>query len=234
MKIDTNTTQAELSRLYKAIVRQEFLKGTPLNLKFFLRYTIMFLLFPAMILGFWVGLGVTAVFCLFLVGALYWDYTSLATVSCFSWMALGLLPICYITYRTYRKAAQTKRLRLMVREPLPGKPSRACTPQNQALKWNKQRRKNNQLCVASLVLQAPEEGIYALLLSIPEYNGARLLTDGPAGVCILQKNAPKTGPLNALLLYNLKQGAHEITWSLFVEDEKQAPTAYITQINKVG
>ena len=66
MKIDTNTTQAELSRLYKAIVRQEFLKGTPLNLKFFLRYTIMFLLFPAMMLGFWVGLIITAIFCVFI------------------------------------------------------------------------------------------------------------------------------------------------------------------------
>ena len=63
MKLDHTTTQAELRKLYAVIVRKEFLKGTPLNIKPFLRYTLLFLLFPAMIFGFWVGFGITAVFC---------------------------------------------------------------------------------------------------------------------------------------------------------------------------
>lgn len=233
MKIDADTPQTELSKLYKAIVRQEFLKGTPLNLKYFLRYTIMFLLFPAMILGFWAGLAVTGLFSLYLIIILCLGHTSLALVSCFSWVSIGILPISFITYKTYKRAAKIKKLRLLVREPLPSVPSRACTPDNLQLKWNAQRRKNNELCIASIVLDAPQDGIYALYLSLPNYNGERLLTDGPAGVCILQKNTPKSGPLNALLLYNLKKGAHEITWSLTCPNAKQAPAATITQINRM-
>jgi hypothetical protein len=56
MEINKNTSQADMQRLYAAVVKREFLKGTPLNIKAFLRYAILFLLFPGMIFGFYVGL----------------------------------------------------------------------------------------------------------------------------------------------------------------------------------
>ena len=93
MKLDNNTTQAELKKLYGLIVRKEFLKGTPLNLKPFLRYTILFLLLPAMILGYWVGYAITGAFCVFLIAMLALDYVTVALVATLSWFALGLLPI---------------------------------------------------------------------------------------------------------------------------------------------
>ncbi len=231
MKLDNNTTQTELKKLYEVIVRKEFLKGTPLNIKPFLRYTILFLLFPAMILGYWVGVAITGVFCLFLVTMLALDYTTVALVSALSWFSLGLLPVSYITLQTYRKASRTRKLRMLVREPLGAKAAKACVPQNLPLKWHHMRRKNNTIKVAKITINAPQTGIYVLLLTMPNYNGARLLTDGPAGMCIMQKNAQKGGELNALLLYNLKEGAHEISWSIYSSDEEEAPLAYVTQIN---
>ncbi|MBR7109272.1 MAG: hypothetical protein IKC90_04465, partial [Akkermansia sp.] len=108
MKLDNTTTQAELQKLYAAIVRKEFLKGTPLNIKAFLRYTLLFLLFPAMIMGFWVGFGVTAVFCVFLITMIALDFVTVALVAVLSWFSLGLLPVSYVTWKTYSKAARTR------------------------------------------------------------------------------------------------------------------------------
>lgn len=231
MKLDNNTTQAELKKLYGLIVRKEFLKGTPLNLKPFLRYTILFLLFPAMIMGYWVGYAITGAFCVFLIAMLALDYVTVALVATLSWFALGLLPISYVTLQTYRKASRTRKLRMLVREPLGAKASKACVPQDLPLKWQHTRRKNNTIKVAKITINAPQTGIYVLLLTMPNYNGARLLTDGPAGMCIMQRNAQKGGELSALMLYNLKEGAHDISWSIASSDNEEAPQAFITQIN---
>ena len=231
MKLDNTTTQAELQKLYATIVRREFLKGTPLNIKPFLRYTLLFLLFPGMILGFWVGFAITAAFCVLLITLLALNYVSVALVAALSWFSLGLLPISYVTLQTYRKAARTRKLRLLQREPLGANPAKACVPQNMPLKWQNLRRKNNTVKVAKITINAPQSGIYVMLLTMPDYNGARLLSDGPAGMCIMQKNAKKGGELSALLLYNLKEGAHEISWSITSADDRPAPQSYITQIN---
>lgn len=231
MKLDHTTTQEDLQKLYNAIVRKEFLKGTPLNIKAFLRYTLLFLLFPGMILGFWVGFCITAVFCVFLIIMLALNCVTVAIVAALSWFSLGLLPISYVTWKTYAKAAQTKKMRLMLRESLGANPSKACVPQNMPLKWSNRRHKKQEFKVASIVINAPQTGVYVMLLTMPNYSGARLLTDGPAGMCIMQKNAEKGGELSALLLYNLKKGPHEITWSLMTERQDSAPEAYITLIN---
>ncbi len=231
MKLDNTTTQAELKKLYELIVRKEFIKGTPLNIKPFLRYTILFLLFPAMILGYWVGYAITGAFCVFLIAMLALDYVTVALVAVFTWFSLGLLPISYVTLQTYRKASRTRKLRMLVRDPLGAKASKACVPQDLPLKWQHTRRKNNTIKVAKITINAPQTGIYVLLLTMPNYNGARLLTDGPAGMCIMQRNAQKGGELSALMLYNLKEGAHEISWSIASSDNEEAPQAFITQIN---
>lgn len=231
MKLDQNTTQAELQKLYKAIVNKEFLKGTPLNLKFFLRYLILFLLFPAMILGYWVGFIITGIFCLLLIVLLSLGYVAAATIAVYTWFCLGMLPICYVTWKTYSKAARIKKMRMMLRETLDANPAKACVPKNMPLKWNSLRRKHNTRMVTSVVINAPQTGIYVLLLTIPHYNGDRLLTDGPAGMCIMQSKAQKGGKLSALLLYNLKAGAHEINWTLVCPEETPAPESYLTMIN---
>ncbi|MBR4310155.1 MAG: hypothetical protein IKT79_03915 [Akkermansia sp.] len=142
MKLDNTTTQAELQTLYNTIVRKEFLKGTPLNIKAFLRYTLLFMLFPAMIFGFWVGFGVTAAFCVVLITLLAFNYVTVALVAALSWFSLGLLPVSYITMQTYRKASRTRKLRMLVREPLGANPAKACVPLNMPLKWQNLRRKN--------------------------------------------------------------------------------------------
>ncbi len=230
MQLDHNTTQTDLQKLYHLIVRKEFLKGTPLNLKAFLRYTLLFLLFPGMIFGYWAGFGITAAFCLLLTIMVSLDQVSLALICVFTWFSLGLLPVCYITWKTYSRAARTRALRLMQREPLGTNPAKAITPHNTRLNWHNLRRKHNTMQTASIVINAPQDGVYVLLLTIPTYNGGRLLTDGPAGMCIMQKQVQKGKELNALQLYNLKKGAHEICWSFSVTEDTPAPDAFITQI----
>ena len=231
MQLAQNTTQADLQKLYRIIVRREFLKGTPLNIKAFLRYSLLFLLFPGMIFGYWVGFAITAVFCLVLIVMMSLDQMNLALICTFTWFSLALLPVCYVTWKTYSRAARTKALRLMQRDPLGANPAKAIIPHNTPLKWHNLRRKHNTLQTASIVINAPQDGVYVLLLTIPTYNGGRLLTDGPAGMCIMQKNAQKGGELSALLLYNLKEGAHEISWSITSTDDEPAPQAFLTQIN---
>ena len=230
MQLDQNTTQADLQKLYRIIVRREFLKGTPLNIKAFLRYSLLFLLFPGMIFGYWVGFAITAVFCLVLIVMMSLDQMNLALICTFTWFSLALLPVCYVTWKTYSRAARTKALRLMQREPLGANPAKAIIPHNTPLKWHNLRRKHNTLQTASIVINAPQDGVYVLLLTIPTYNGGRLLTDGPAGMCIMQKQVQKGQELNALQLYNLKQGAHEICWSFGVDEQSSAPEAFVTQI----
>ena len=58
MKIDAHTTQEQLLKLSEQVLRRDLLQSTPLNLRFFLRYLILFLLFPGMVFGFKVGEGV--------------------------------------------------------------------------------------------------------------------------------------------------------------------------------
>lgn len=72
MTITTTTPQAELKQLSDAAIKREFLKGTPLNLGKFLRYVLLYLLFPGMVFGFAAGIVLTAVFCLALTGILIW------------------------------------------------------------------------------------------------------------------------------------------------------------------
>lgn len=73
VKIDARTSQAELNLLVERGLRRDFLKCTPLNLKQFIPFTLLFLLFPGMVLGWRIGGLLTALFAAFLTGCLIWD-----------------------------------------------------------------------------------------------------------------------------------------------------------------
>lgn len=96
MTITTTTPQAELKQLSDAAIKREFLKGTPLNLGKFLRYVLLYLLFPGMVFGFAAGIVLTAVFCLALTGILIWGDESDASVAIYSWLAAGLVVVVLV------------------------------------------------------------------------------------------------------------------------------------------
>lgn len=227
MKIDQNTPQADLQRLYEAVVKREFLKGTPLNLRAFLRYAVLFILFPGMIFGFYVGLAVTAAFCGILLTLVLTDNMQWGMTATLSWLALGLIPTVFITIDTWRRAARTRALRMMERESLPGSHTAKATAQQQ-LKWRPKKSDGNYICIANATVKVEEDGIYAFLLSIKNYSGTRLITDGPAGMCLVQSEGKKGEDLQALLLYRLKAGVHELQWSLQADE---APHTTLTRLN---
>lgn len=229
MRIDKNTPQAELEKLYAAVVKREFLKGTPLNFKAFLRYAVLFALFPGMVFGFYVGLAVTACFCAVLLALVLTDNMQWGMTATLSWLALGLIPTTFVTIDTWRRAARTRALRRITREPLPGShAARAATQDHILLKWRPKKSNGNTIRLAQTTVHAPTEGIYAYLLRIDNYSGARLVTDGPAGMCLVQYEGKKGEPLQALLLYRLKAGNHELCWSLQADE---TPATTLSRLN---
>ena len=227
MKINQNTPQADLQRLYEAVVKREFLKGTPLNLRAFLRYAVLFILFPGMIFGFYVGLAVTAAFCGILLTLMLTDNTQWGMTATISWLVLGLIPTTFVTIDTWRRAARTRALRMLEREPLPGANATKAATQQQ-LKWRPKKSDGNTIRIANATVKAEEGGIYAFLLCIKNYSGTRLITDGPAGMCLVQSEGKKGEDLQALLLYRLKAGVHELQWSL---QSDEAPHTTLTRLN---
>ena len=228
MKIDKNTPQSDLQLLYEAVVKREFLKGTPLNLRAFLRYTVLFMLFPGMIFGFYVGLAVTAAFCGVLLTLVLTDNTQWGMTATLSWLALGLLPTIFITVDTWRRAARTRDMRMLVRTPLPLSSNATKATTQPTIKWRLKKSDGNTIRIASATVNAEEEGIYAFLLCIKNYSGTKLVTDGPVGMCMVQSNGKKGEELQALLLYQLKAGVHELQWSLHADE---APHTTLTRLN---
>lgn len=226
MKINKQTTQAELETLYAALARQEFLKGTPLNLKFFLRYAILFLLFPGMIFGFWQGLCLTGAFCALLISFLATDNASWGVTATGIWLCLGGIPIILVSYGSYKQAKQTRIRRMQARAPQrPLTSSPAASPDHTPLHWRRHRKKHGSVLSATHLFQAPADGIYGFLLSLEEYSGSRLTTDGPDGVCVAHSGGKPGETFNALLLYRLQAGEHQLSWTLA---GKSAPKATLT------
>ncbi len=229
MQIDKNTSQADMQRLYTAVVKREFLRGTPLNIKAFLRYAVLFLLFPGMIFGFYVGLAVTAAFCAVLLTLVLTDNMHWGMHATLSWLALGLVPTLFLTIDTWRRAARTRALRMLERTPLPGThAAKATVPCRMPLKWRPKQSNGSAIRIATATVRAESDGIYAFLLCIENYSGTRLLTDGPAGMCLVQSSGKKGEQLQALLLYKLKAGVHEICWSLQADE---APQTTLSRLN---
>ena len=229
MEINKNTSQDDMQRLYAAVVKREFLKGTPLNIKAFLRYAILFLLFPGMIFGFYVGLAVTAAFCGVLLTLVLTDNMHWGMTATLSWIAVGLVPTVFISIDTWRRAAKTRSQRMMERTPLPGtNAAKAATADRMTLKWRPKQSNGSTIRIATATVKAEADGIYAFLLCIDNYSGTRLVTDGPAGMCLVQSTGKKGEQLQALLLYRLKAGVHELCWSL---QGNESPQTTLCRLN---
>ena len=172
MKIDANTTQEQLLKLSEQVLRRDLLQSTPLNLKFFLRYLILFLLFPGMVFGFKLGMGITLGFCAVLVGVLFWGSEAASALAVYSWLSCGLLVLLFVTIGVIRKAWQERELRRQFRPAVSGLRHAQRAPQNYPLRWHKSNTEG--FMAAHLVLQAPQRGLYALLISLKNYEGTQL------------------------------------------------------------
>lgn len=224
MKIDAHTTQADLERLYRAISQREMLRSTPLNLKMFLRYAVLFLLFPGMAAGFWVGMGLTLLFAVGMVVLLALELTPEAELAMRVWLGAGGLVLVWVSWGTTRAALAQRRRQLASRpaeSPAGGTPLALDTYK---IKWRPS--DDKQTWEAEWHICAPASGTYALLLDVQGMGKRRLITRGRRGVCCVQSRAGLES-CQSLLLFRLDAGEHRVGWSL-VPAAGPAPQARIT------
>lgn len=226
MKIDAHTTQEQLLKLSEQVLRRDLLQSTPLNIKFFLRYLILFLLFPGMVFGYKVGMGITLAFCAALVGILFWGSEAASALAIYSWLSCGFLVQLFVTIGVVRKAWREREIRRSYRPATPGLHHAQRRPQKYPLRW---RKSNTEGFVAShLILQAPQRGIYAVLVTLKNYQGAQLVTQGRQGTSLVHAGGGKGKDFNALVLYRLEPGLHELIWAI---PEGQTPEAEVSVLN---
>lgn len=226
MKIDAHSTQEQLLKLSEQVLRRDLLASTPLNLKFFLRYLILFLLFPGMVFGFKTGLGITLGFCAVLVGILFWGSEAASALAIYSWLSCGLLVLLFVTLGVIRKSWQERELRRQYRPATQGLKHAQRSPQNHPLRWHKS---NTEGFLAShLVLQVRQRGVYAILITLKNYQGSQLVTQGRQGTSLVHAGGGKGADFNALVLYRLEPGLHELIWAI---PEAEAPETRVTLLN---
>lgn len=228
MKIDAHTTQEQLLKLSEQVLRRNLLQSTPLNIKFFLRYLILFLLFPGMVFGYKVGMGITLAFCAVLVGILFWGSEPASALAIYSWLSCGFLVQIFVTIGVIRKAWREREIRRCYRPATPGLHHAQRYPQNYPLRW---RRPNAETGFStSLVLEAPQRGIYAVLLTLKDYEGSQLITQGRQGTTLVHAGGGKGQDFNALALYRLEPGRHELTWA--IPSKAAAPDTQVSVLNR--
>lgn len=226
MKIDAQTTQAQLLKLSEQVLRRDLLQSTPLNLKFFLRYLILFLLFPGMVFGFKAGLGITLGFCAVLVGVLFWGSEAASAIAVYSWLGCGLLVLLFVSIGVVRKAWKERELRRQYRPAVAGLKHAQRAPQHYPLRWYKSN--TDGFLATHLVLQVPQQGVYAILLTLKNYQGAQLVTQGRQGTSLVHADGGKGSDFNALVLYRLEAGLHELIWAI---PESVKPETTVTLLN---
>lgn len=225
VKIDEHSTQGELARLRYQVTRRDFLMSTPLNIKSFLRYAVLFLLFPGMVFGFRRGMLGTACFSLLLIVLLLLGQDAAARAAISVWLAVGLAVLLYINLYVMLRARRTRESRRRMRPAQPGLKHVVLKPDHAPLSW----RRTGKEQVATLVLQAPQDGIYALLLSLNPWSGARVVVEGTVGTCVVHATGNKGGAFHVLTLYSLAAGRHELSWRMAGEAAGQAE---LTQLNR--
>lgn len=228
MTISKETPQAELLQLSDTVIKREFLKGTPLNLGKFLRYVLLYLLFPGMVFGFAAGIVLTVVFCLALAGILLWGDESDASVAIYSWLAAGAVVVVLVNIVVIRAGWRDCRRRAAFRPAAAGLKHPQTSPAGYTPRWHEK----DGFHIAEMVLRAPARGVYAIFVTIPEYDGRQLITGGKTGTCTVQAEGKPGGTFQALVLYRLEQGLHELSWAVPAKS-MPAPRLSLTQLNEI-
>lgn len=210
MQIDIHTPPAELARLFIGVTRQELLKNTPLNFRLFIRYALLFIMFPGMVAGFWVGLGISLVFFIILLALLFTGGHDVVMPAVWVWLLCGVCVFAYICWSTLRAALKVYRARNTAR-PADAPLGEATPPGSVKLRWHKS--DSGEEWVAEWALQAAHPGIYAVMLAVQNMDKRRLFTVGRTGVCTVQASGDR-GEFHSLLLYKLEPGEHRLRWIL--------------------
>lgn len=231
MRIEEQTPQQELRQLYRQVILREARRNSPLNLRFFLRYAVLFLLFPGMLYGFRIGLLLTGAFSLLLLGFLLAGAETWGTVAVSCWFALGIIALIVVSLNVWRAAGRTRRQRQQERPATENPGKFTPFPRQKNLHWHPMEGQDGRFRT-SLSLDAPAAGIYALLLTVDHKGGCRMITPDKKGMCVVESDGVKGGAFHTLLLYQLAKGHHELVWMADTPDARP-PRGEVTQLNRV-
>ena len=226
MTVTKDTPQSQLQQLSEAVIKREFLKSTPLNLGKFLRYVVLYLLFPGMIFGFSAGIALTVAFSLALVGILVWGDASDASAAIYGWLAAGLVVVVLVNIVVIRAGWRECRRRAAYRPAKAGLKHAVDMPAGYAPRWHEK----DGFHISEMTFHAPVRGIYAILVTIADYDGRQLITGGKTGTCTVQAEGKPGETFHAMVLYRLEAGMHELSWAMPARG-KPAPDMTVTQLN---
>ena len=230
MKLDSQTPHAELERLFMRLTLAEFLRNTPINLRLFARYAVLFVLFPSMVLGFRAGLGIMLAFCagmlaVMLAGQDEWAYAAVKL-----WLLAGVVVYIGVVIRTTLSAARRMR---ESRSPRPAErpltTSSSPTPCGVLpMPWQKER----DGFAAQMTLCADQAGVYALMIELQDCGRGRLMAEGTRGLCCPRRSG-RGNHLELLALLRLEAGEHILRWR-FAGADTHCPRGTVTLLCRPG
>ncbi len=230
MKIDRNTSQQDLLRVTEAALLRDFLRGTPLNVKSFLRIGLLFVLFPGMLLGFRTGMLITGLFAAALMGCLLWGQDAWGIVAVRWWLITGaVVVVCVSVYVSISawKMRRTRQQFLPADASLPAADA-VRDPQELPLRW--QEEEGRYVC--RLVLDIPVRGLYAYLFSVDDYEGDGIGSSRALEACLSQGEGKPSLRYNQFFVYRFEPGLHELSW--YTTSLKGGePQATLSQLNEV-
>ncbi len=218
-------------RVTDAALRRDFLLGTPLNLKAFLRIALLFMLFPGMVLGFRVGMVLTGLCAAFLMGCLFWGQEAWGVWAVrwwFIWGGLTVLGVSVMVGLNAWKSWQRRKLFLPADEDAAA--DALLDPQEHALRWQEVGGDHYE---CRLVLDIPVRGIYAYLLTVDDYEGEGIGLRHAEQACFSHGEGKPSLRYNQLFLYRFEAGRHEL--SFYTRSLRGGePQAVFSQLNTVG
>ncbi len=223
MTIDAHTTQRELLALHERLARDEFLRNSPVNPRLFAGYAVLFILFPGMVLGFRVGIGMMIAVSIGIIVALVNGAEPVAERFVLSWLILGVAVFLWVTGYTLLKARKRWQMMRQTRPadaPLAPDAKITTCASVYPLKWKKSGQ--NGFYSTTLVLQCDVAGIWVVIPELEQVGRGRLLLPATPGICCPRRtNTDNT--LRIPFFCKLAVGEHRLTWE-FVTD--QAPPSH--------
>ncbi len=233
MNIDSNTTQEQLIHLTEAAMKRRLTRALPFN-KEGIRGMLLFILFPAMVLGFRVGLLFTAAVAGVMAAFLLFGREGVATVMVQYYLILGGVVSVAIAVMVFLKEKKRiKELRSYA------KPDSAlglrvgyATPVHHSMKLKAQ---NDASYLASFDLSLDNKGVYAFLIELSNYGWAtKVVTSKGQEACLFSWGEGQK-PSQAICLFRLAAGVHRLQMRISQQKksaDKKMPVVKITQINQ--
>lgn len=231
VNITSTTPQYQLCKLTEASIRAHVFSALPITGRG-LRTSLLFILFPGMLFGFWKGLMLTAAVTVAMMVALAFDDPSINIAITRGYLIWGVLTALGVAGSILWGALKEGKLRRQYIEPL-----RPCAhdadlifPQQHSMQVSSV----GDAYLASIEFEAPIQGVYTFIIELQNCDWVGLpLLQGKRNACILEWRK-KERPESAFFAYRLEAGIHQVEMKLgVVKRSTGRPKAQLTQINEM-